>query len=81
MQVELFVAGCRLCNEAHFQYSKRFSQWEIEIHRADECRDGSCCQKAVRYGLTAVPALVIDGQLVQVGNPTEQDLLRLGRMF
>ncbi|MCF6238560.1 MAG: thioredoxin family protein [Candidatus Marinimicrobia bacterium] len=81
MQVELFVAGCRLCNEAQLKYSRRFSQWEIEIHRADECTDGSCCQKAAQYGLTAVPALVIDGKLVQVGNPTEQDLLRLERMF
>ena len=81
MKVELFVAGCRLCNEARFQYEQRFPHWEIETHRADECTDGSCCQKAARYGLTAVPSLVLDGHLVQTGNPTEEDLLRLERMF
>jgi len=77
MKAELFVAGCRLCNEAEYQYTQRFPELEIEIHRADECTDGSCCRQATQYSLTAVPALVIKGNVVQVGNPTEEELQQI----
>ena len=80
IKVELFTAGCRLCNEAQFKYSDRFPQWDLEVHRAEECTDGSCCMQAAKYDISAVPALVINGEVMQVGNPTEQDLLRLESM-
>ena len=36
---------------------------EIDVHRASECKDGSCCVLAEQYGVRAVPSLVVDGKV------------------
>lgn len=72
--VELFSAGCRLCDAALSKLHARFPDLKLIVHRASECVDGSCCRLAESYGIRAVPSLVVDGQIVQVGIPTEEDL-------
>lgn len=77
MKVELFSAGCRLCQRAEGMLKHHFPQVDWIIHRAAECRDGSCCALAEQYGVRAVPSLVVDGQVVLVGLPGPQELARL----
>lgn len=74
MKVEFFSAGCRLCERALESIKTRFPNLVIEIHLASECTDGSCCALAEKYGIRAVPSLVIDGKLVLAGIPLESDL-------
>lgn len=77
MKVELFSADCRLCQRAEVMLKQRFPQVNWVVHRAVECRDGSCCALAEQYEVRAVPSLVIDGQVVLVGLPDPQELVHL----
>lgn len=77
MRVELFSADCRLCRMAEAALRKRFLGVALEVHRASECVDGSCCALAEKYGVRAVPSLVVDGRVVMVGRPLGTDLERL----
>ncbi|MDR7452829.1 MAG: thioredoxin family protein [Armatimonadota bacterium] len=72
--VEFFSAECRLCERTLGMLTAAFPGVKIEVHRASECRDGRCCELAERYGVRAVPALVVDGRVVLVGLPGEQDI-------
>lgn len=81
MKVEFFDAGCRLCERTLSILNENFPAVEIEVHRAAECVDGSCCALATRYGVRAVPSLVVDGRVVLVGVPGEQDLKPLAAIL
>jgi len=77
MRVEFFSADCRLCDRTLDLLSDHLPAVDIEVHRASECVDGSCCALAARYGVRAVPSLVVDGRVVLVGVPDEQTLKTL----
>lgn len=77
MKVEFFSADCRLCERTLGLLSTHLPEVEIEVHRAAECVDGSCCELAARYGVRAVPSLVVDGRIALVGVPDEHMLQRL----
>jgi len=79
MKVEFFNAGCRLCERTLGLLKACFPEMKIVVHRAAECRDGSCCVLAERYGVRAVPSLVLDGKVILVGPPDEEDLKSLAR--
>ncbi len=82
MKVELFRADCRLCDRTERIVRHILPPGvEFEVHRAEECRDGSCCRLAERYGVRAVPTLVVDGRIVQVGLPDEAAVNRLEAML
>lgn len=69
-KVELFSAECRLCKTTVNTIGKRLNQMpevEFVVHKANECVDGKCCQIAAKYGVYAVPSVVIDGRLIKVG--------------
>lgn len=74
MKIEFFSADCRLCERTLDLLSNHLPGVEIEVHRASECVDGSCCELAARYGVRAVPSLVVNGRVVLVGVPDEQTL-------
>lgn len=74
MKVEFFSAGCRLCERTLNILRTRFPQTKIEVHQASECKDGSCCALAEQYGVRAVPSLVVDGKVILVGLPNEDNL-------
>ena len=68
MKVELFRADCKLCDRMEVVVRKYLPEGaELVIHRAEECRNGSCCALADRYGIKAVPTLVVDGEVKVVG--------------
>lgn len=77
MKVEMFSAECRLCERTLSIIEESFPRITVDVHKASECIDGSCCVLAEKYGVQAVPSLVVDGKVVQVGIPDEQDISRL----
>ncbi len=81
MKVEFFDAGCRLCQRTLDILAGSFPAAKIDVHRASECVDGSCCALAERYGVRAVPSLVVDGKVVLVGVPSEEDLVSLAEVL
>jgi len=81
MKVEFFSAECRLCQRTLDTLDHAFPDIEIDIHRASECTDGSCCALAAQYGVRAIPSLVVDGKVVLVGLPDEEDIKRLATIL
>ncbi len=81
MKVEFFSAECRICERTLGIVKERFPNLEIEVHRASECKDGSCCALAEQYRIRALPSLVVDGEVALVGLPDEQDIKSLSAIF
>ncbi len=82
MRVELFRADCKLCDRMEGMIRSILpSGVDLVVHRAQDYRDGSCCRRAEAYGVRAVPTLVVDGQVVQVGLPDETRLVELEGLF
>lgn len=81
MKVKFFSAECRLCEGTLNILTNNFPKIKIDVHRASECKDGICCVLAERYGVRAVSSLVVDGEVVLVGLPDEQDLLSLAEIL
>jgi hypothetical protein len=77
MRVEFFSADCRLCEQTLNLLYEHLPGVDIEVHRASQCVDGSCCALAARYGIRAVPALVVNGRVALVGVPDERTLKTL----
>jgi predicted DsbA family dithiol-disulfide isomerase len=81
MKVDFFCAECRLCKGALSRIEHEFPKVEIEVHKASECVDGSCCALAEKYGVRAVPSLVVDGKVVLVGLPNNKDIESLSAIL
>ncbi len=81
MKVEFFSAECRLCQRTLDIVRENFPNLEIDVHRASECKDGSCCALAEQYGVRAVPSLVVDGEVALVGLPDEHDIKLLSTLL
>jgi hypothetical protein len=65
-RVEVFTAGCPICEETvDLVESLACSNCEVRIYDVREgCTTNECRDKARRYGITAVPAIVVDGVLL-----------------
>ncbi|WP_250125119.1 thioredoxin family protein [Chroococcidiopsis sp. CCMEE 29] len=63
--VEVFSAGCPLCNETiNLVKGLACENCEIQVYDLREgCATSECLEKATQYGINRVPAVVIDGQL------------------
>ena len=81
MSIEFFSAECRLCDRTLGLLKQTFPDLKMIIHRQSECIDGSCCALAEKYGVRAVPSLVIDGKVVLVGFPSEQEIKDLATIL
>ena len=81
LKVEVFTAECCLCERTLYLLREHFPGLPLEVHRASECVDGSCCLLAEHYGIKAVPAIVVNGQLVVTGVPEARDLDRLENLI
>jgi len=63
-QVEIFVTGCPLCDEAvQLVNGLVCPSCEVTIHRLNE--SGEAVEKARQYGVTSVPTVVVNGQIVE----------------
>jgi len=63
-KVEFFTTGCHQCSEVLEQINQNScSDCEIVIHELnDHDKDSEAQQKAKKYGIKSVPAVVIDGE-------------------
>ena len=68
IRIELFRANCKMCDRMEVVVRNLLPKnAEFIVHRAEECKDGSCCALAEKYGVNAVPTLVINGRVAVVG--------------
>ncbi len=78
-KIEIFSAGCPAC-EPVVQLVKSIACPSCDVHVLDMNEPGVAA-KAQQYGLKAVPAVAIDGQLASCCNgsgPSEQALRAAG---
>jgi len=66
-KVEVFTSGCFLCDEAvQLAQGLACPNCAVTVYNlADPCESKVCIDKAKAYGVNAVPALVVDGKLVE----------------
>lgn len=81
MQVEFFSAECKSFERTANILHHTFPNLEMTVHNAAECVDGHCCELAEKFGVRAVPSLVVDGEVVLVRLPDADDLKRLESAF
>lgn len=65
-RVEVFTAGCPICEETVNRVkSLACPSCEVRIYDLREgCTTNECRDKARQYGITAVPAIAVDGVLL-----------------
>jgi len=78
--VEVFTAGCPLCDDAvALVQEMACPSCEVVVHDlAKGCETDDCRAKARRYGVTSVPAVVVDGALAAccAGGGIDREALR-----
>jgi glutaredoxin len=65
-RVEVFTAGCPICNDAvRLVTSLACPGCEVQVYDLREgCATNECREKATSYGVTAVPAVAVNGTLL-----------------
>ena len=65
-KVEVFTAGCPICEQTvNLVKSLGCPSCEVQISDLREgCATNECREKATRYGITAVPAVAVNGVLL-----------------
>ncbi|MBI4296237.1 MAG: thioredoxin family protein [Chloroflexi bacterium] len=80
-RVEVFTAGCPLCDEAVKAVRElACEKCDVVVYDLREgCETNECREKAARYGIYRVPAVVVDGKLVECCSsqtPVSREALR-----
>lgn len=78
-KVELFTAGCTVCEEAvNTVKSMACPSCEVAIYDLNKgCETNKCREKAKQYGIKRVPAVAVNGALVdccKIGGISEKAL-------
>jgi glutaredoxin len=79
-QVEVFTAGCPVCEPA-VQLVKELAGTDCEVTIHDLREDLAAAERAGRYGVNRVPAVVVDGSIVSccdVKAPSRDELSAAG---
>ena len=82
-RVEVFTAGCPVCDEAIKKVRDLACEsCEVIVYNLNEpCESGECLEKVKRYRINRIPAVVVDGRLVEccrVGSITMEGLKASG---
>lgn len=73
-QIEIFTANCPLCDETVKMVQELICpSCEVSVYNLNSDYD-----KAQQYGVSAVPAIAINGTLVLTGKPTREQLKAVG---
>ncbi len=78
-RIEIFSAGCPVCEEGTARVRALAGDEEVVVH--DLHSDEAAVERAAAYGIKAVPAVVVDGQLLACcrnTGPTEDELRAAG---
>lgn len=65
-RVEIFTAGCTLCNPV-VELIRSNSSENCDVMVYDlikQCDSKECLSKVVEYGVKSIPAIVVDGKLL-----------------
>lgn len=65
-KIEVFTAGCPLCNETLQLVKEAVSGCGCEVTER-RCSGDECCDEAKQYKVRAVPTVVVDGEIVFEG--------------
>ena len=78
-KVEVFTAGCPICERTvNLVKSLACPSCEVRIYDLREgCSTNECREKATRYGVTAVPAVAVNGVLLDCCRRGPIDAARL----
>lgn len=79
-QIEVFTSGCPVC-EPTVELVKKLACDSCEVNIYDlnaGCETNECREKAEVYGITRVPAVVVDGKLLECckGESISEESLR-----
>jgi len=76
-RIEVFTAGCPLCTETLDLVKKAVAGCGCEVVE-QRCTENECCDAAKRYGVRAMPSVVVGGNIVFEGRltQTQAELLR-----
>ena len=82
-KVEVFTGGCPVCEPVVELVSKvACSSCEVVVYDLNKgCETNECREKAKQYGVTRVPAVAVDGKLLdccKTGTVSEQALRDAG---
>lgn len=70
-KVEIYVAGCPLCDETVNAVKKIITDDEIVIHNLKEKYDSGNLNK---YGINKIPAVVVNGKLLNCCEHNKMDV-------
>lgn len=78
-KIEVFTAGCPLCEESLKLVLEATSGCGCEVIER-RCEGDECCEPAKRYGIRALPSVAVDGEVVFEGRiaPAQASLLKRG---
>lgn len=67
LKVEVFTAGCPVCEGAlKLVRSVACPKCEVVVYDLNKgCKTNECRDKAKAYGVTRLPAVAVDGQLIE----------------
>ncbi len=79
-KVEVFTAGCPVCDDAvKLVNSIACPSCEVTVYDLNKgCETNICREKAKSYGIKRLPAVFVDGKLMECGNigPVSDETLR-----
>lgn len=75
--IEVFSAGCPLCEETLKLVNESVTSCGCQVIER-RCPEGELCAEANQYGVQAMPTVVVNGQIVFEGriNRAQADLLK-----
>ncbi|MBI2026669.1 MAG: thioredoxin family protein [Deltaproteobacteria bacterium] len=78
-KIEVFVAGCSICADTLEQINKEACpSCELIVYDLNKgCATNECKDKAKKYGIKRVPAVVIDGKLADCCDTKGIDIEKL----
>lgn len=76
--IEVFTAGCPLCDETLKLVREAVTSCGCEVVER-RCEGEECCEPGKRYGIRAMPSVVIDGGIAFEGRITKDQAASLKR--
>lgn len=74
--IEVFSAGCPLCNETLELVKNAVSACGCKVIER-RCTGNECCDEAKDYGVKAMPTVVVDGRIRFEGRITREQAATL----
>ena len=76
--IEVFTAGCRLCSETLDLVRKSLGECGCNVVER-RCEGMEWGEEAERYGIRAMPSVVVDGKIIFEGRITAEEAASLKR--